>query len=412
LDATGKYDRSDIDLQAAAREMHAESVVSGRYMKVGGRLHVTLEAVDAERNHVMWRDAFDAPAESLIAAQVHIALRVRGGLAPALGASRMDTAVEPHNEEAYQLYLRSAALPMEPAFNRQGLDMLERAIELDPGYPPAWLAIGRRYYTESRYGNGDPGMMKRYDAAMERALSLDPNYVAAGAGLIVSRVERGDLVGAHRSATELVRRRPDSVEAQFVLSYVLRYAGLLEEAADRCDTAFVLDRGMQTTGLRTCAMVFLLRGDYPRTMNYLRTDQGTDFARALTMDMLTRQGKVQEALQLGSLNIPGWKSYEVLRACLGRKPSSEVAALTRTVRASGDPELNYFAAAHLAYCGQTDAAFDMLSRAIHGNYCSYPAMESDPLFANLRATPKYAGIRAAGLACHDTFVAQRRQRRP
>ncbi len=173
-------------------------MVTGRFMTSGDRLHVTLEAVDVERNHVMWRDSFDAPAASLIAAQGQIELRVRGGLGRALGTSVMDTAVEPRNEEAYALYLRSVALPMEPAFNKQALEMLERAVELDPGYPPAWLALGRRYYTESRYGNGNPAMMKRYDAAMERALSLDPNYVAAGAGLIVSRVERGDLVGAHQ----------------------------------------------------------------------------------------------------------------------------------------------------------------------------------------------------------------------
>ncbi len=409
---TAKYDGANLDLQAAAREMRVENVVTGRFMTSGDRLHVTLEAVDVETNHVMWRDSFDAPAASLIAAQGQIELRVRGGLGRALGTSVMDTAVEPRNEEAYALYLRSAALPMEPAFNKQAGDMLERSVELDPGYPPAWLALGRRYYTESRFGSGNPAMMKRFDAAMERALSLDPNYVAAGAGLIVSRVERGDLVGAHQGATDLIRRRPDAVEAQFVLSYVLRYAGLVDEAADRCETASLLDRSMQTMGLRTCAMVFLQRGDYLRAMNYLQTDRGTDFVRALTMDILARQGKTQEALQLGSPNIPAWKSYDMLLACLARKPSSEVAALAESVRASDDPELNYFAAAHLAYCGLTDAAFDMLKRTIKGNYCSYPAIESDPLFANLRATPRYAEVRAAGVACQNAFLARRGSGQP
>ena len=101
----------------------------------------------------------------------------------------MDTSFEPRNEEAYELYLRSVALPGVPANNKQALDMLERAVKLDPDYPPAWLALGRRYYVESRYGGVDASMMARYNAALERALSLDPNYVAAGAGLIVSRVE-------------------------------------------------------------------------------------------------------------------------------------------------------------------------------------------------------------------------------
>ena len=86
--------------------------------------------------------------------------------------------------------------------------------------------------------------------------------------------------------------------------------------------------------------------------------------------------------------------------------------MAESVRASDDPELNYFAAAHLAYCGLTDAAFDMLKRTIKGNYCSYPAIESDPLFANLRATPKYAEIRAAGVACQNAFLAQRGSGQP
>ena len=410
LSATTKYASPAADVQSIGRELRVDHVLTGHYSQAEGQLRVTLEAVDTDTNQVMWRDSFEAPEQSLIAAQLQIALRIRGGLAPALGAPAMDTLAEPRDEEAFELYLRSAALPMVTSTNGQALDMLERAVSRDPDYPPAWFALGRRYYTESRYGTAGASMMKRYDAALERALSLDPNYVAAAAGLIVSRVERGDTTGAHSAAADLVRRRPDSVESQFVLSYVLRYAGLLQEAGDRCETAFLLDRRMQTTGLRTCAMVFLLRGDYPRTMTYLRIAEGSDFANALTLDMLARQGRTQEAIQRGSPNVPGWKSYDMLLACLARKPSSEIAALAKSVRPFDDPELNYFAAAHLAYCDQAEAALDFLKRAIDGNYCSYPAIESDPLFASVRAVPQYGEIRAAGRACQERFVAARDQR--
>ena len=407
VSASEKYESGSVDLAAVARELQVETVVSGRYLKQGDRLHVTLEATDPTKHQTIWRDSFDAPAESLIAAQVQIALRVRGGLATALGSSGMDASFEPRSEEAYELYLRSVALPGVPANNKQALDMLERAVKLDPSYPPAWLALGRRYYVESRYGGADVSMIARYNAALERALSLDSNYVPAGAGLIVSRVERGELVAAHRNAVALVARRPDSADAQFVLSYVFRYAGLLNEAAERCDTALVLDRKMQTSGLRSCAMVFILRGDYPRTVNFLQFDQGSDFAKALTIDMLARQGRTQEALQVGALNIPGWKSYELLRACLAGQTASEIAALTESVRPSDDPELNYFAAGHLAYCGQTAVAIDFLKRAIDGNYCSYPSMEHDPLLVRMRATPDYSEVRAAGRACQERFLAKR-----
>lgn len=407
LSAPDQGDAPAADPQAIGRQLRVDNVVTGRYTRQGDRLHVSLEAIDVQGERVIWRDSFDTPVNSLIAAQVQIALRVRGSLAKALGASSTDAYQEPRSEEAYELYLRSVALPLVPANNKQTLDMLQRAVALDAGYAPAWLALGRRYYVEARYAGADPSMMTRYDAAMERALFLDPNYIAAAAGLIVSRVESGDLLGAHRSAAEMVQRRPDSVDAQFVLSYVLRYAGLLDEAAERCEAAFVLDRRMQTSGLRTCAMVFLLRGDYPRTMNYLQIDQGSDFVRALTLDMLARQDRPQDALQVGAPEIPGWKSYGVLRACLAGRPPAEIAILTESVRPSDDPELNYFAAAHLAYCGQAAMAVDLLTRAVAGNYCSYPAMERDPLLARVREMPEYGDVRAAGRVCQERFLAGR-----
>jgi serine/threonine protein kinase len=410
ISATTKYAGSARDVQAIGRELRVDDVVTGHYSTADGHLRVSLEAFDPNSNRVTWRDSFEAPKQSLIAAQVQIALRIRGGLAPALGASAMDTVAEPRNEEAFELYLRSVALPMVTSTSSQALDMLERAVKLDPDYPPAWLALGRRYYAETRYGTADASMMDRYAAALEQALSLDPNYVPAAAGLIVSRVEQGDLVNAHSAATELVKRRPDSVDAQFVLSYVLRYAGLLKDAGDRCEEALLLDRKVQTSGIRTCAIVFMLRGDYPRTQNYLRLDEGSDFIKALTLDMLARQGKTQEAQKLGSPNVPGWKSSDLLLACLARNPSTDVAAVATSVTASDDPELNYLAAARLAYCGRSEAAADLLHLAIRRNYCSYPAMDSDPLLANLRATPQYAEIRAAGRACQERFLAGRDRR--
>lgn len=82
---------------------------------------------------------------------------------------------------------------------------------------PRLGAVARRYYVEARYGHGTPALMERYEMAMERATSLDPNSAAAVPGLVVSRVERGDLVGAYAEAADLVRRRPDNADGHFAL---------------------------------------------------------------------------------------------------------------------------------------------------------------------------------------------------
>ena len=408
--ATAKYDQPDLDLQQAGREMRADGVVTGRFFKAGEQLHITLEAVDVETGGVLWRDKIDAPARSMVATQVQVGLKVRGGLAPALGGSAADAEVSPKNEEAYDLFLKSVAVPLTPAANGEAIRMLERAVELDPGYAPAWLALARRYYTETHNAGGGSGGLGRYTAAMERALALDPDYVAAGAGLVVSRVERGEIARAHREAAELVRRRPDSADAHFVLSYVLRFAGLLDEAGGHCETALRLDPQTHTSGLRSCAIVFILRGDYPRALNFLNLDPDSDLVKAFSIDMLVRQGREQEALRLGAAHTPQWAGYDMMMTCLQRKPAPEIRALAEAVRASDDPETNYISAAHLAYCGQSDDALEMLRRAIKGNYCSHPAIESDPFFTTLRARPEYSEIRSAAIECQNKFLAERGQR--
>ena len=78
---------ANLDLQKAGREMHARAVVTGHFIKDGNQLRISLEVVDVDTNGVLWRDKIDGPAQSMIATQSQITLRVRGGLVPALGAS-------------------------------------------------------------------------------------------------------------------------------------------------------------------------------------------------------------------------------------------------------------------------------------------------------------------------------------
>lgn len=62
------------------------------------------------------------------------------------------------------------------------------------------------------------------------------------------------MKGAYDQAAEFLRRRPDSSMAHFGMSYVLRYAELLDEAGKECDAALALDPGFN--GFRSCTYPF------------------------------------------------------------------------------------------------------------------------------------------------------------
>jgi hypothetical protein len=57
-----------------------------------------------------------------------------------------EAGTRPKSEEAYDLYLRSIAVPRDVAPNKGAIAMLERAVAIDPSYAPAWEALGLRYY--------------------------------------------------------------------------------------------------------------------------------------------------------------------------------------------------------------------------------------------------------------------------
>ena len=206
----------------------------------------------------------------------------------------MDAAASrPKNQQAYDFYLRSVAVPHDPGPNKEAIKMLEWAVGIDPTYAPAWEALGQRYYFGSTYGDGGEQMFQRSNAAYERAVSLDPNRVMAASSLIENRVERGELGRAYDAATDLVRRRPQSADAHFALAYVLRYAGMLDQSTQECNTARQLDPG--NFSFRSCAWSFLEMGKTDRAMDFVHLDAGSEWAAWVTPYIYLAEGRVADA---------------------------------------------------------------------------------------------------------------------
>src|ERR1039458_6284976 len=124
---TSKYNGPNVDLQQAGREMGVTSIVTGHYLAEGNQLEITLEAVDVANNRSIWRNTIDVAASDKIAMREQVTARVRQGLVPILGGSSAPggTGTRPRSEEAYDLYLRSIAVPHDPAPNKDAIVMLE-----------------------------------------------------------------------------------------------------------------------------------------------------------------------------------------------------------------------------------------------------------------------------------------------
>ena len=221
---------------------------------------------------------------------------------------------------------------------------------------------------------------------------------------MILQVEGSELEAATVKARDIVRRRPDSSDAHFTLSYVLRYGGFLPESARECDAALALDPG--NSGLRSCEVTFEQLKRYDRARQFALLDAGSNWSRNAQADLLMRQGKLEESIAMRPKEaFAGIELGTLFRS----RPSPERDRVMRQLEsqfaAASDPEPRYFGAAFLAYSGYRDAAFRMLRSAVDGNYLSFPAADNDPLWDSLRATPEYAAIRAAALEKQKTLRA-------
>ena len=414
---TSKYNASGIDLQQAGRAMGVSSIVTGHYLSEGGQLAITLEAVDVDTNRTLWRDQVQVATSDSLAMHEQITSAVRLGLVPALGATSGSggNGTRPKNEEAYDLYLRSVALPQDTAPNKQGISMLEHVVVLDPTYAPAWEALGLRYYFDAQYGGGGEAMFKRSNSAYERALALDPNLIDAASQMVSNRTEGGELVDSYAEALALVNRFPDSSQARFALSYVLRYAGLLSESVRECETAFTLDPG--NNRLRSCAWPYVWLGQPNKAMKFLQADRGSEWVARVMPYALLAQGKRTEAQEsVGQMPMGVTFGRDFLQACLVPGHANELESASNEFAAAvmiePDPERRYANGALLAYCGEQDAALRAISSAIQKNYCAYSNLQHDPLLAKLRNTPEFTQLLSAAKACQDDFLSKRAKPSP
>ena len=203
-------------------------------------------------------------------------------------------------------------------------------------------------------------------------------------------------------------RYPGSAEAHFALSYVYRYAGLLDEAARECEAAWAIDS--TAPQFRSCAVVFYRLGDYSRARGFSRLDEGSRYQHLQDAIGALYQGDLDETQRIwqswqGEPPLPSW-----MAAC-GFDATPETRAAAVESGPTAPLHLNTEAAPTLArrltYCGAHDLAMRSLWLAIEKNYCAVSAFESELPFAPLREHPDFEALHQRAIACQQRFLDHR-----
>jgi TolB-like protein/DNA-binding winged helix-turn-helix (wHTH) protein len=177
-------------LSEFARDFGVQSILTGTYQYVDGRVRVSMQLVDPASNRNVWGQAYEEPFEDVFAVQADIAARVAAALGAELSAAerrRMQTRPTVSGE-AYAIYL--LALNHDNSFRRiDALSQLERAVEIDPAFSLAYGKLALLYALSlfDQIGPAFPiapnELARRVSENAQTALNLDPESGSAHTAL-------------------------------------------------------------------------------------------------------------------------------------------------------------------------------------------------------------------------------------
>ncbi|MEH2587291.1 adenylate/guanylate cyclase domain-containing protein [Bradyrhizobium sp. AZCC 1721] len=135
-----------VKVQEVARELDVEYVLEGSVRKVGDRVRVTVQLIDAQTDRHVWAERYDRKLEDIFAIQDEVTGAIVATLPGRVEAATQERAKRkrPDNMAAYECVLAAKVLHHRSRRedNAQAQILLDRAIALDPNYAHAhaWKA--------------------------------------------------------------------------------------------------------------------------------------------------------------------------------------------------------------------------------------------------------------------------------
>ena len=436
------------EVSRAVRELGVRNFVDGSIRVDGRRVRVSAELVDASNQQTLWSDQYDRDLADVLAVQGDIAQQIARALHTSLSPHESQRlALRPtESVEAYALYVQSNQLPpTDRERNLEAIELLRKALVLDPRFAAAQARIGYRlifmsYYDDAAYLEQgvaeveaalriDPSLPYAYFAlgtahgirgreaqsrqAFLRALELDPNNTSAMNNFSVEELQFGRLddaaYWARRSFALSGKRGNDYYHLILPLETLRADAAsrtLLEEAERRFPTFARVQILLAQLEVfeghveRAVSRLDALLARYPQDeeVRFYRADvafmlDAPHLEAALDPLMLRSASNFFQVAETVRLKY----AYALARRGEAGKAAAHVAEAERIARERVDrgdrsPALRIELAAAAALHKDANAALDWLERALELGYRDYGLLERDPILAPLRTDPRYRDV--------------------
>jgi TolB-like protein/DNA-binding winged helix-turn-helix (wHTH) protein/Tfp pilus assembly protein PilF len=412
--SVSKYKSTSKRLPEIAQELQVDAVVEGSVVRAGDQVRITAQLVYAPRDQHLWAEEYQRYLRDILYLQrevAHdIAQQVRVTLTPN-EQIRLATvgAVDP---AAYESYLRGRSYwnQRNEASLHKAIEQFNNAIEIDPGYAPAYSGLADCFTTLGYLSYLDPvEAFPRARNAATKAIELDHGLAEAHTSLAYYNLYHAwNWAEAEKEFRRAIELNPNYATAHEWYSYYLLAMGRMEQARNEITRARELDP-LAVIISTDVGFNYFYRRDYDGAINQLRQTLAVSPKFPLAHLWLGRayQQKRMYAEAIDEFNktdeaLPGWV---VTLAGIGNaygewgKREEAKQVLGRLAGMSRQKYVTPYGVA-LVHAGldNKDEAFAWLSKAYEGRNHWLVWLNRDPRWDRLRSDPRFAELtRLVGL---------------
>lgn len=397
------YKGKEINIPDVARELNVAHVLEGSVRKAGDTIRITAQLIHGPTDEHVWSNTWDRELVDIFAIQDEIAAKVVDQLRISLlGEPPHQTPVDP---EAYMLYLKAEhaetyGIPgQDDEFAElEAARLYERALEIEPNYVAAMSRLSislMRVWRDKHSPRGDP-LINESKKWLQRALEIDPDDPLAN-----SYAAWEDDVNSFRPVAEAAAMIEQAFNRAPTNGEVARMAMLFAHTIGDLDTAIAIGEFIVARDPRAAFAHY--------TLSLMYRDAGR-------FDKAEEVGKIAQALGMSlEFSLANTRLYQgdpgpMLALLEGRPPDSQQALTTLAIAfhvAGREDESSEMLALLLeryadkapfdiamasAWRGETDVAFEWLEQAMERDKLMVLRWARDARFAPLRSDPRWEGV--------------------
>jgi adenylate cyclase len=390
------------ELATIAQRLHVANVLEGSVRRSGNRLRVTAQLIRVDNGYHLWSETYDRDSNDIFKVQDDISSAVVAALKVKLLSTPEANGRQTTNADAHSQYLVGRELlsrgnwKLAPA----AAEAFRRAISLDPNYVAAWAGLAHALH------DGAEDLPPAEQTAQRReALASAEKAVALGPQVADGYVERGylrtwnlrDFAGADADYQRARALAPEDTDVlRGYLGSVLYPTGRIEEGLALAQQVLKADP-LNSGAWRSVGFMQYEHGDFAAARESLQRsldinpDQSN--SAAFVVYSYVVEGKPALALpwvERSANEVFREQAAALVQHDLGHQPEAQRYLDSLIARWANNAA--YQIAEVYARWGDKDAAFHWLDRAEQQRDGGMTLLKVDLLLKSLHGDPRYSAL--------------------